>query len=108
MACPFFSPFHLSTNSFTLTGSNCMASLLSLTTHNAPLTQLTEPVYRLAEQEWKDFIEKLIDVLTSVDPEIPPLPPKDVIHRIYRDVSVFVPWRGEVEMLILAGTVQQR
>jgi hypothetical protein len=62
----------------------------SLTIYQAPLTQLTEPVYRLAEQEWKDFIEKFIDVLASVDPQIPPLPPKDVIHRIYRDVSAIV------------------
>ncbi|KAF8811975.1 hypothetical protein BYT27DRAFT_7088406 [Phlegmacium glaucopus] len=45
-----------------------------------------EPVYRQAEQEWKDFIEAFTDVLAEVDPEIPHLPPKDVIYRIYRDV----------------------
>ena len=27
-------------------------------------------------------------MLVGVDPQIPPLPPKDVVHRIYRDVSV--------------------
>ena len=45
-----------------------------------------EPVYRQAEQEWKHFIEAFTDVLNEVDPQIPHLPPKDVIHRIYRDV----------------------
>ncbi|KAF8225576.1 hypothetical protein L208DRAFT_1305679 [Tricholoma matsutake] len=45
-----------------------------------------KPVYRLAEQEWKAFIDSFTDVLTAVDPQIPPLPPKDVIHRIYRDM----------------------
>ncbi|EDR00070.1 uncharacterized protein LACBIDRAFT_314859 [Laccaria bicolor S238N-H82] len=45
-----------------------------------------EPVYRLAEKEWKDFIESFTDVLAEVDTQIPHLPPKDVIHRIYRDV----------------------
>ncbi|KXN85780.1 hypothetical protein AN958_10845 [Leucoagaricus sp. SymC.cos] len=48
--------------------------------------KLHEPVYRVAEKEWKDFIEAFTDVLIEVDPEIPPLPPKDVIHRIYRDM----------------------
>ena len=45
-----------------------------------------EPVYRQAEKEWKCFIESFTDVLAEVDPQIPHLPPKDVIHRIYRDV----------------------
>ncbi|KAI0071888.1 hypothetical protein K474DRAFT_1701327 [Panus rudis PR-1116 ss-1] len=48
--------------------------------------KLHEPVYRLAEKEWKDFVEEFTNVLVEADPEIPPLPPKDVIHRIYRDV----------------------
>ncbi|KAF9462235.1 hypothetical protein BDZ94DRAFT_1298705 [Collybia nuda] len=48
--------------------------------------KLHEPVYRLAEQEWKDFIEALTMRLTDVDSQVPPLPPKDVIHRIYRDI----------------------
>lgn len=53
--------------------------------------KLREPVYRLAENEWKAFVEEFTDLLIDVDPEIPPLPPKDVIHRIYRDVCRH-PW----------------
>ncbi|PIL28791.1 hypothetical protein GSI_08835 [Ganoderma sinense ZZ0214-1] len=48
--------------------------------------KLHEPVYQLAETEWKAFVEHFTDVLVDVDPQIPHLPPKDVIHRIYRDV----------------------
>ncbi|KAH8102103.1 hypothetical protein BXZ70DRAFT_930303 [Cristinia sonorae] len=48
--------------------------------------KLHEPVYRLAEQEWKDFVEAFTDILVENDPQIPHLPPKDVVHRIYRDV----------------------
>jgi hypothetical protein len=48
-------------------------------------------VYRQAEKEWNDFIEKLTDIMVEVDPQIPHLPPKDVIHRIYRDVSNYDP-----------------
>lgn len=48
--------------------------------------KLHEPVFRLAEKEWKAFIEKLTDLIVEVDPQIPALPPKDVIYRIYRDV----------------------
>ncbi|PIL28783.1 hypothetical protein GSI_08827 [Ganoderma sinense ZZ0214-1] len=48
--------------------------------------KLHEPVYRLAETEWKAFVEHFTNVLVDVDPQIPHLPPKDVIHRIYRDV----------------------
>ncbi|KAJ7757105.1 hypothetical protein B0H16DRAFT_1721564 [Mycena metata] len=47
--------------------------------------KLHDPVYRQAEKEWKDFIEVFTDLLVEVDEQIPPLPPKDVIHRIYRD-----------------------
>lgn len=47
--------------------------------------KLHDPVYRHAEKEWKDFIEVFTDLLVEVDDQIPPLPPKDVIHRIYRD-----------------------
>jgi len=46
-----------------------------------------EPVFRQAEKEWKAFIEAFTDRIVEADPQIPPLPPKDVIHRIYRDVS---------------------
>ncbi|KAJ6618734.1 hypothetical protein B0H10DRAFT_1227199 [Mycena sp. CBHHK59/15] len=47
--------------------------------------KLHDPVYRQAEKEWKDFVEAFTDRLVEVDAQIPPLPPKDVIHRIYRD-----------------------
>ena len=50
------------------------------------LIPLPEPVYRLAESEWKAFVEEFTDLLVEADPQIPHLPPKDVIHRIYRDV----------------------
>ncbi|KAH9928015.1 uncharacterized protein BXZ73DRAFT_48566 [Epithele typhae] len=46
----------------------------------------SEPVYRLAESEFKAFVTTFTDLLVEVDPQIPHLPPKDVIHRIYRDV----------------------
>jgi hypothetical protein len=45
-----------------------------------------DPVFRLAEREFKAFIDALTDVLVGADAQLPPLPPKDVIHRIYRDV----------------------
>ncbi|THH26404.1 hypothetical protein EUX98_g7784 [Antrodiella citrinella] len=48
--------------------------------------KLNEPVYRLAEKEWKDFVETFTDILIANDPEVPHLPPKDVVHRIYNDV----------------------
>ncbi|KAL5520835.1 hypothetical protein ACEPAF_2838 [Sanghuangporus sanghuang] len=48
--------------------------------------KLREPVYRLAEKEWKDFIDEFTPLLIEADPQIPPLPPNDVVHRIYRDV----------------------
>lgn len=47
-------------------------------------------MFRLAETEFKLFIEKLSDRFTAVDPQIPPLPPKDVIYRIYRDVRLLL------------------
>src|ERR1700742_4478764 len=50
----------------------------------------SEPVYRQAEQEWKDFVDKLTDVLIKADSHIAHLPPKDLIHRIYRDVRDFL------------------
>lgn len=51
------------------------------------LNRFSEPVYRLAEQEWKDFVSEFSDILVEeVDDQVPPLPPKDCIMRIYRDV----------------------
>ncbi|KAF8752309.1 hypothetical protein RHS01_08004 [Rhizoctonia solani] len=49
--------------------------------------RLHEPVYRLAEKEWVAFVDAWVTTLVEVDDQIPPLPPKDIIHRIYRDVS---------------------
>jgi hypothetical protein len=46
-----------------------------------------EPVFRQAEKEWKAFIEVFTDHVVEADAQIPHLPPRDVIHRIYRDVS---------------------
>ncbi|KAG6888702.1 hypothetical protein C0995_006493 [Termitomyces sp. Mi166 len=48
--------------------------------------KLHEPVYRQAENEWKAFVEAVTDQITEADPQVPPLPPKDLIHRIYRDI----------------------
>ncbi|KDQ09205.1 hypothetical protein BOTBODRAFT_117451 [Botryobasidium botryosum FD-172 SS1] len=45
-----------------------------------------EPVFRLAEKEFSDFIEKLVPIVSEVDEEVPPLPPRDLIYRIYRDI----------------------
>lgn len=49
-----------------------------------------EPIYRFAEQEWKDFVEEFTTTLVDeVDNQIPQLPPKDAIMRIYRDVRLY-------------------
>ncbi|KAG6876714.1 hypothetical protein C0992_012029 [Termitomyces sp. T32_za158] len=48
--------------------------------------KLHEPVYRQAEKEWKAFVEAITDQIMEADPQVPPLPPKDLIHRIYRDI----------------------
>ena len=50
------------------------------------LNSIPEPVFRLAEKEWKAFVEEFTTLLTQTDPQIPVLPPNDVIHRIYRDI----------------------
>jgi uncharacterized protein (DUF2461 family) len=49
--------------------------------------EFQEPVFRQAEKEWQAFIQVFTDHIVDADPQIPHLPPKDVIHRIYRDVS---------------------
>ncbi|KAG2745232.1 hypothetical protein P692DRAFT_20742073, partial [Suillus brevipes Sb2] len=43
-----------------------------------------------AEKEFKDFIRAFTNMFTDVDSQIPSLPPKDVIHRIYRDVRPII------------------
>ncbi|KAG8629671.1 hypothetical protein KVT40_003536 [Elsinoe batatas] len=45
-----------------------------------------DPEFRQAENDWKSFVEKLTEKLTEVDDEIPELPVKDIVFRIYRDV----------------------
>lgn len=40
------------------------------------LTTRTEPVYRLAEKEWKDFIDAFTPLLVEVDGQLPHLPRK--------------------------------
>jgi hypothetical protein len=52
---------------------------------------LTSIPFCRVSQEWKDWIEAFNPMLAEVDDQIPELPPKDVIHRIYRDVSIFLP-----------------
>ena len=73
-----------------------------------PLTRpSTEPVFRQAEKEWKDFVEEFTSVIMEADPQIPYLPPKDVVHRIYRDVRVLFKPRESSEYVRL-GPFQQR
>ncbi|KIM64983.1 hypothetical protein SCLCIDRAFT_63538, partial [Scleroderma citrinum Foug A] len=50
------------------------------------LIHVAEPVYRRCETEFREFIQAFSEILVGVDPQIPPLPPKDVVHRIYRDI----------------------
>ncbi|OAX35367.1 hypothetical protein K503DRAFT_773569 [Rhizopogon vinicolor AM-OR11-026] len=52
------------------------------------LARLKDPACNDREwfKEFKEFIEEFTNMLTEVDSQIPPLPPKDVIHRIYRDM----------------------
>ena len=69
----------------TVNGS-CLAAFDSLRSTRVTRFKLHEPVYRQAEKEWKDFIDNFIELLVEVDPQIPHLPAKDVVHRIYRDV----------------------
>ncbi|KAL0253590.1 hypothetical protein I308_100964 [Cryptococcus tetragattii IND107] len=45
-----------------------------------------EPSFRQAEKEWKAFVGIMQQQLSDVDDEVPVLPPRDVIHRIYRDI----------------------
>ena len=59
-----------------------------------------EPVYRQVEKEWKDFIEHFTPLLIEADSEIPVLPPNDVVHRIYRDVSLNCLFRSEKLIVI--------
>ncbi|ORY29646.1 hypothetical protein BCR39DRAFT_531429 [Naematelia encephala] len=45
-----------------------------------------EPAFRQAEKEWQMFVGLVQQDFHAADAEVPLLPPKDIIHRIYRDV----------------------
>ncbi|KAK9477428.1 hypothetical protein V1514DRAFT_125059 [Lipomyces japonicus] len=45
-----------------------------------------EDEYRAAKQDFEQLVEIISEKLYAIDPEIPPLPLKDVVYRIYRDV----------------------
>lgn len=48
--------------------------------------RLHEPAFRLAEKEFKAFVETILPKFRVMDPQLPMLPSKDLIHRIYRDM----------------------
>ncbi|KAJ3995111.1 hypothetical protein F5050DRAFT_1769460 [Lentinula boryana] len=74
-------PGQISKNTF-----NFLESLADPECNDREWFKLHEPVYRVAEKEFKDFVDAFTEILTEIDPHVPPLPPKDVIHRIYRDI----------------------
>ncbi|CED84912.1 Conserved hypothetical protein CHP02453 [Phaffia rhodozyma] len=47
---------------------------------------LHDPVFRQAQKEFVDFVDILVPGIMDIDQEIPFLPARDIIHRIYRDV----------------------
>jgi len=65
---------------------NFLADLAKPECNDRDWFRLHEPVYRLAEKEWKDWIDAFTEDLRKVDTQIPPLPARDVLHRIYRDM----------------------
>lgn len=78
---------------FTHLGSNSVVcfALLVFQAHAILNNHMnTEPVFRQAEKEWKDFVEEFTTDLVEADPQIPVLPPNDVVHRIYRDVRPYL------------------
>ncbi|KAF5333834.1 hypothetical protein D9758_017425 [Tetrapyrgos nigripes] len=74
-------PGQISKNTF-----NFLSQLAKPECNDREWFKLHEPVYRLAEKEWKDFVDSFTEVLMEVDNHIPPLPAKDIVHRIYRDI----------------------
>ncbi|KAG9199530.1 hypothetical protein G6514_008388 [Epicoccum nigrum] len=48
--------------------------------------KLHDPDYRVAVQDFNDFIGKLSDRIIRIDETIPELPVKDIVYRIYRDI----------------------
>ena len=63
---------------------------------------VAESVFRQAEKQWKAFIEALTltDHIAKADLQIPHLPSKDVIHRIYRDVSQLMTYSHSFLMVL--------
>ncbi|KAK9468864.1 hypothetical protein V1512DRAFT_258095 [Lipomyces arxii] len=45
-----------------------------------------EGEYRSAKKDFDEFIEQLSEHLPVIDPTVPPLPLKDILYRIYRDI----------------------
>ncbi|KAK9384868.1 hypothetical protein V1515DRAFT_640881 [Lipomyces mesembrius] len=45
-----------------------------------------EAEYRAAKKDFDEFIETLSERMTQIDETIPPLPLKDILFRIYRDI----------------------
>ncbi|KAG8968518.1 hypothetical protein FRC03_007169 [Tulasnella sp. 419] len=74
-------PGRISQNTF-----NFLGQLADPECNDREWFKLHEPVYRLAEKEWVDFIDTLVPKIAEVDDQLPHLPAKDVIHRIYRDI----------------------
>ncbi|KAF2629734.1 hypothetical protein BU25DRAFT_489737 [Macroventuria anomochaeta] len=48
--------------------------------------KLHDPDYRVAVQDFNDFVGKLSEKIVEIDETIPELPVKDIVYRIYRDV----------------------
>lgn len=46
--------------------------------------------YRHALANWTSFIKALVPVASEADWTLPELPPKDLLHRIYRDVRLCI------------------
>ncbi|KAK2624157.1 hypothetical protein QTJ16_006107 [Diplocarpon rosae] len=45
-----------------------------------------DAVFRQAEKDFNSFITNLSSLLATYDPTLPDLPPRDLIHRIHRDM----------------------
>ncbi|KAJ8105936.1 hypothetical protein OPT61_g9873 [Boeremia exigua] len=48
--------------------------------------KLHDPDYRVALQDFNDFVGKLSEKIVEIDETIPELPVKDIVYRIYRDI----------------------
>lgn len=45
-----------------------------------------DPDYRQSWKDFESFVESLTEKIAEVDEEVPELPPKDLVFRIYRDI----------------------